>query len=249
VGWQSALCLSPTSNRERVFVPGLNKSQWMALVLAIAGLHLGAVWCVLQIPAVRQVVHQSLPVFVRFVSPAPALPLEAKPPPRPTTGPALPPKVVPRSVAKAVSPIPAPVAVPESTTAAPPAPPALEKPALPQAQTPLSTTPLESPSAASTPPPPPRNITSSEVAYLVPPVLQYPQASSERQESGTVLLKVLIGEDGKPRAIKVSKSSGYVRLDEAAINAIQKTRFKPPTSDGQPVSGYAQIPLTFELEN
>jgi periplasmic protein TonB len=63
------------------------------------------------------------------------------------------------------------------------------------------------------------------------------------------MLKVLIGEDGKPRSVKVAKSSGYVRLDEAAISAIQKTRFKPPTLNGQPVAGYAQIPLTFELEN
>jgi periplasmic protein TonB len=87
------------------------------------------------------------------------------------------------------------------------------------------------------------------VAYISPPSLQYPPSSRENEEAGTVVLRVLIDEMGQPQSIKIHKSSGFVNLDKAAVTAIQKARFKPPTLDGQPTAGYAQIPLTFELEN
>jgi protein TonB len=49
--------------------------------------------------------------------------------------------------------------------------------------------------------------------------------------------------------VQVSQSSGHARLDEAAIAAVQKARFKPALENGQPLSGWALIPLTFDLEN
>ena len=35
--------------------------------------------------------------------------------------------------------------------------------------------------------------------------------------------------------------SGHPRLDDAALAAVQKARFKPPSENGQAVSGYAQV--------
>ena len=41
---------------------------------------------------------------------------------------------------------------------------------------------------------------------------------------------------------------GSPRLDDAAMAAVQKARFKPPSENGQAVSGYAQVPVDFQLE-
>jgi periplasmic protein TonB len=95
----------------------------------------------------------------------------------------------------------------------------------------------------------PRELPSSVVAYLVPPTLVYPAISTEKGETGEVLLHVLIDEAGRPHQIKIKRSSGYVRLDQAAVAALQTARFKPPVQNGQTVSGYATVPLVYRLED
>ena len=40
----------------------------------------------------------------------------------------------------------------------------------------------------------------------------------------------------------------YHGLDEAAVAAAQKARFKPYTENGRPTAGWARIPFPFELE-
>jgi len=53
---------------------------------------------------------------------------------------------------------------------------------------------------------------------------------------------------GLPQSVQVSKSSGYSRLDDAAVAAVQKFRFEPYTENGRPTAGWALIPLSFDLE-
>ena len=48
------------------------------------------------------------------------------------------------------------------------------------------------------------------------------------------MLSVIVDETGKAQAIKVTKSLG-LGLDEKAIEAVQKWRFKPGMKDGKPV--------------
>jgi protein TonB len=72
--------------------------------------------------------------------------------------------------------------------------------------------------------------------------------SREWGESGTVRLRVLVDEQGRPRDIEVARSSGYPRLDQAAINAMRATRFKPHLEAGVPQSRWVLTPLTFNLE-
>ena len=47
---------------------------------------------------------------------------------------------------------------------------------------------------------------------------------------------------------QVDRSSGHPRLDEAVLAAVRQARFKPYTENGQAVSGWALVPLEFELE-
>ncbi len=88
----------------------------------------------------------------------------------------------------------------------------------------------------------------SAVQYLEAPVLVYPRASRRAGEAGKVQLRVFIDEQGLPRDVQVTRSSGFARLDESAVSAVRKARFKPATDNGRPLAGWAPITLTFELE-
>jgi protein TonB len=107
---------------------------------------------------------------------------------------------------------------------------------------------MTAPPAPPAPPPPPKVIPASAVQYLEPPVLEYPRASRRAGESGRVLLRVYIDETGLPRQVLLAQSSGFARLDDAALTAMKKARFKPYTENGQPTAGWAPAPIDFELE-
>ncbi|MEP6504599.1 MAG: energy transducer TonB, partial [Betaproteobacteria bacterium] len=112
------------------------------------------------------------------------------------------------------------------------------------------------PQAPEAPPAPPapaaapavRTIPTSSVQYLVPPSPVYSRMSARMKESGKVVVRVFIDEQGLPRDVQVSQSAGFARLDEAAVAAVRKTRFKPCIENGVAVSGWAFIPIEFELE-
>ncbi|HTQ15382.1 MAG TPA: energy transducer TonB [Rhizomicrobium sp.] len=61
----------------------------------------------------------------------------------------------------------------------------------------------------------------------------YPQLSVALGEQGTVMLAFTIGTDGKPADVTVEKSSGYARLDDAAVAAVtKKWLYTPARKDG-----------------
>jgi protein TonB len=86
------------------------------------------------------------------------------------------------------------------------------------------------------------------VQYLEPIVVEYPRLSKRLGETGRVMIRVLIDEAGFAKRTQVDRSSGHPRLDEAALAAVRQARFKPYTENGQAVSGWALVPLEFELE-
>jgi len=92
-------------------------------------------------------------------------------------------------------------------------------------------------------------IPPESIAYLVRPPPEYPRASRRLHEQGRVIVRVLVDEDGMPRQVQVSASSGYPRLDDAALLAVQKYRFKPYVDHGQPTAGWALIPFDFDLDS
>jgi protein TonB len=62
------------------------------------------------------------------------------------------------------------------------------------------------------------------------------------------MLRVYIDERGHVASVQLNRSSGFTRLDDAALASVKKWRFKPYFVNGQPVTGYAVIPVMFELE-
>lgn len=228
---------------------GLSPGQLRAVVVGIVALHAAAGWGLLQIAVVREALTEAAPIFVSLIdAPAPPKPPEPLPPPPP---PPPPQKVVPRT-----PPPPAPIITaapspaPAVFVAAPP-PPVIEAPAPiapPVPPAPPAPVAAPVPPAPPAPAPPPRSLPPSAVAYLVEPAPVFPRASVRLNESGIVTVRVFVDEAGLPRQVLVARSSGYPRLDEAAVAGVQKARFKPPTENGQPISGWARIDIPFELE-
>jgi len=94
---------------------------------------------------------------------------------------------------------------------------------------------------------PPKTIPASAVEYITTPQPAYPLYSRRARETGTVMLRVLISEDGLPTHIEIEKSSGYGRLDEAAMAAMKGARFKPYRENGRALAVWAPAPIVFEL--
>jgi protein TonB len=77
---------------------------------------------------------------------------------------------------------------------------------------------------------------------------EYPPASRRAGEEGTVQLQVLVLESGRAGEVKVARSSGFPKLDEAAINEVKRNwRFVPGKEDGKPVSMWHTFAVTFRL--
>jgi TonB family protein len=75
--------------------------------------------------------------------------------------------------------------------------------------------------------------------HTLPP---YPPQSKELGESGNTLMRVFIGKDGVPVDVKLEKSSGYNRLDDAAMSWVKNTwRWNPPNTDCSVVNTLIQL--------
>ena len=211
---------------------GLSATQRRAMVLAILAAHVAAVYCLLQVRELREAAHEVAPMFVDLIAP-PAPPVPVPPPtPRPIQKKPLPSPVI----AAVPSPAPAPFVVP----APPPLPEPVQAPPAPAA--------VQAPPAPLAPAPAPKIIPASAVQYLEPPAPEYPRLSRRNAESGRVMLRVFIDIAGMPRNVQISTSSGFARLDDAAVSAVQKARFKPYSENGQPTAGWTYVPINFELE-
>lgn len=76
----------------------------------------------------------------------------------------------------------------------------------------------------------------------------YPPTSKRLGEEGSVTVDLLVGPDGKVLEAKVGTSSGYPRLDEAAVkHALRAWRFTPGTENGKPVAFRHQVKVTFKI--
>ena len=97
-------------------------------------------------------------------------------------------------------------------------------------------------------PPAPVLIPATAVQYRVLPDVRYPTASRRLDESGLVIVAVFVDTAGLPQDVRLEKSSGFERLDRAALAGVRQARFKPFVMDGRPTAGWVRIPIPFELE-
>jgi protein TonB len=80
---------------------------------------------------------------------------------------------------------------------------------------------------------------------LKPP---YPNLSRKRGEEGTVHLRVQVSSNGTPSSVTLAKSSGYSRLDNAAMRHVKQWQFTPAKKNGKAVTGTVIIPIRFRLK-
>jgi protein TonB len=73
---------------------------------------------------------------------------------------------------------------------------------------------------------------------------EYPALSRKRREQGVVVLLADI-DAGRTESVRVERSSGHLRLDEAAMRAVKEWRFDT-SAYGPRVT--ARIPFRFELK-
>ena len=74
---------------------------------------------------------------------------------------------------------------------------------------------------------------------------KFPRISRKRGERGKVLVRVFINRDGFSEKVEIKQSSGFNRLDKAAMDAAKKCRFIPGMRNGKPVETSPIIPFTF----
>ena len=80
--------------------------------------------------------------------------------------------------------------------------------------------------------------------YKVDP--EYSEEARKAKYSGTVVVYIEVDETGHARNLRVVRSIG-LGLDEKAIEAVNKWRFKPGLKDGKPVVVAAHIEVNFRL--
>lgn len=87
-----------------------------------------------------------------------------------------------------------------------------------------------------------------EAAYLNNPRPAYPAMSRRLGEEGRVEVEVQVQPDGLPSKVSLRRSSGYTRLDEAALEAIKRWKFVPAKRAGEAIAASVIVPMPFILE-
>ncbi|GAA4342249.1 hypothetical protein GCM10023144_44050 [Pigmentiphaga soli] len=238
-------------------------SMRVGVAIAVIALHAAVIAGLVLMPSQPELKPEPETVAVRFIElspvvqmpPAPPAPTppepkpEPKPKPKPVVKPRPKPVVKPKPQPK---PEPPPEPKPESDTAitTPPEPPAEAAPApAPQPTTQASGTPDTARQAASPQAPPadqPRQL--GNIEYLVKPQLEYPYTSRRLREEGRVMVRIYVNTQGVVYQADLVSSSGFPRLDQAALETARKTRFKPATENGTPVAGFINLPFDFYLK-
>lgn len=96
--------------------------------------------------------------------------------------------------------------------------------------------------------PPVIQLPSSDANYLLNPTPPYPPISRRMGEQGKTTVRVLIGADGQPQRAEIAKSSGFDRLDQAAIAAVMRWRYVPGKRNGTPETMWFNVPINWVLE-
>jgi periplasmic protein TonB len=85
------------------------------------------------------------------------------------------------------------------------------------------------------------------IAILQRVLPEYPRASMREGEEGGTILQVLVDEGGRASDVKVTRSSGFERLDESAVRAVRQWKFAPATKGALAVAAWGEMELRFNL--
>ena len=104
------------------------------------------------------------------------------------------------------------------------------------------------------PPPPPSGPKVVFIPYDDPPVAmtpirpQYPEIAQEAGIEGVVVVQAFIDEKGRVKETLILKGVPNTGLDEAAMQAIRNTRFRPAKQRERSVGVWISIPVNFRLK-
>ena len=171
------------------------------------------------------------PVPPKVVEPPPVREVE-KPKPR------LKPKPKPRPKPEQAITDPTPAPAPEAESA-PEAPVVEPAPAPPVAVAPAPTAAAPAPVAEA----------RFDADYLNNPDPGYPRLSKRMGEQGKVLLRVRVSARGRADEVRVHRSSGHTRLDEAARKAVAGWRFVPAKQGDEAIASWVIVPIEFKLKD
>lgn len=76
---------------------------------------------------------------------------------------------------------------------------------------------------------------------------EYPERSVTGREEGVVVMRFDVDVDGKIVGSRISQSSGFDRLDQAALRAVSKCRFTPAQRDGAPTDASTLMRFAWKL--
>ncbi len=78
------------------------------------------------------------------------------------------------------------------------------------------------------------------------PEPKYPKHARKKHIESTVVLKTIVGTDGRAHSIAVDKSGG-AEFDDEAIKAVNQWTFDPALKEGKQVNVSVAIEVTFHL--
>lgn len=217
-----------------------NRNDSKAVKLAlVAGLHVVLGVCFIHGINSKKISLSILPEQVLvMLKPDPVVPPPPSEPPQPMPTLAPPDVVVPK-VEVDVAPPPQPAQI-QATTASDPAPPL---PASGSTGTATDT--------------PPTATVNRDAGKMYTAVLadaracalpDYPTHAARNGETGTTMLALLVGTDGRVTSSRVEHTSGSRELDRAAVNALSLCRFKPATENGVAQAAWAQLAYVWTLD-
>jgi protein TonB len=221
---------------------GMNRNVLIASSVVI--FHVAVLWA-MQSGLMRRTVELLVPaeILVEFIEPPVPKVVPAPPaPPQPA-----PPKPVARqqAVAKAPTPVTAEAPLPLATADSTPTPNAPAGVLAPADVAP----PAPAPQAVAAPPAPAHvDLPSSNAEYLQNPKPAYPALSKRLGEQGKVVVRVFIAVDGTAQKAEIKQSSGFDRLDQAALTTVLRWRYVPGKRAGVPEGMWFNVPISFVLE-
>jgi protein TonB len=219
------------------------------IVISVIALHVAVLWA-MQTGLMRRVVEVVMPteIVVEIMSPAAPMP-SPKPVQQPQakaqTKPVTPKPALPAPAPTATAqPTLSPLAIAPSATA--PEPSATAPTAVTAASTATS---ANTGSKVNAPPAPAKvELPSNNADYLNNPKPPYPPLSKRLGEQGKVVVRVWIGIDGQASQASVKSSSGFDRLDQAALTTVLEWRYVPGKRGGVPEAMWFDVPLNWVLQ-
>lgn len=174
-----------------------------------------------------------VPVTIALIPPSPPAVSAPVPEPEPTPEPIATPQPEPKPQPPEPQPKPAPQPEPNLFAEAPE----------PVTAEPVATASADTAPQAAVPSEP-----RFDADYLQNPAPVYPALSRKRGEHGVVLLRVYVLADGSADQIEIFESSGFSRLDEAAVRAVKRWRFVPAKLGDETVAAWVRVPVRFDLK-